>query len=44
MSKKEKGTIISNVSYVHKDDLDKSMEIMEETYNSNPKYINPTIN
>ena len=38
---KRKGDIISNVSYIDKDDLDKSLEIMEESYNSNPKYINP---
>ncbi len=36
-----KGDIISNVSYIDKDDLDKSLAIMEETFNSNPKYINP---
>lgn len=38
---KRKGDIIANVSYVKNDDLDRSLEIMEETYNSNPKYINP---
>ena len=38
---KRKGDIISNVSYINKDDLDISLEIMEEAYNSNPKYINP---
>ena len=38
---KRKGDIISNVSYIDKDNLDKSLEIMEETFNSNPKYINP---
>ena len=41
---KRKGNIISNVSYIHKDDLDKSLDIMEETYNNNPKYINPYYN
>ncbi len=38
---KRKGDIISNVSFLDKDDLDKAMTIMEDTYNSNPKYINP---
>ena len=38
---KRKGDIISNVSYLKKEDLDKTLGIMEETYNSNPKYINP---
>lgn len=38
---KRKGDIISNVSYLNKDNLDKAMTIMEDTYNSNPKYINP---
>lgn len=38
---KRKGDIIANVSYLSKDDLDSSLKIMEETYNKNPKYINP---
>ena len=38
---KRKGDIIANVSYVHKRDIDDAMSIMEETYNNNPKYINP---
>ena len=38
---KRKGDIISNVSYLDKNNLDKAMTIMEDTYNSNPKYINP---
>ena len=38
---KKKGDIIANVSYVSKDDLDESIDIMEETFNNNPKYINP---
>lgn len=38
---KRKGNIISNVSYIKKEDLDKTLKIMEETYNDNPKYINP---
>ncbi|MEE1128460.1 MAG: NrpR regulatory domain-containing protein [Methanobrevibacter sp.] len=38
---KRKGDIIANVSYINKDEIDKSLNIMEETYNNNPKYINP---
>ena len=38
---KRKGDIVSNVSYLKKDDLDSAMKVMEETYNDNPKYINP---
>ena len=38
---KRKGDIIANVSYIHKNDLDDSLDIMEKAYNSNPKYINP---
>ena len=38
---KRKGKIISNVSYLKRDDLDRALNIMEETYNSNPKFINP---
>ena len=38
---KRKGDIISNVSYVSRDNLDAALNIMEETYNNNPKYINP---
>ena len=38
---KRKGNIISNVSYVSKDDLDESVKIMEDAFNNNPKYINP---
>ena len=38
---KRKGDIISNVSYIDKDDLENALNIMEEVYNSNPKYINP---
>jgi repressor of nif and glnA expression len=34
---KKKGDIIANVSYVSKDDLDESIDIMEETFNNNPK-------
>ena len=36
-----KGDIVSNVSYLQRDKLDDALDIMEETYNSNPKYINP---
>ena len=36
---KRKGDIISNVSYIDKDYLDNALTIMEDTYNSNPKYI-----
>jgi hypothetical protein len=38
---KRKGNIISNVSYVDKDDVDNALKIMEDTFNDNPKYINP---
>lgn len=38
---KRKGDIISNISYIGQNDLDKSLKIMEDTYNNNPKYINP---
>ncbi len=38
---KRKGDIISNVSYIDKDYVDNALTIMEDTYNSNPKYINP---
>lgn len=38
---KRKGDIIANVSYIKRDSLDSALKIMEETYNSNPKYINP---
>jgi hypothetical protein len=38
---KQKGEIVANVSYVHKKDMDDALGIMEETFNNNPKYINP---
>ena len=38
---KQKGEILANISYVNKDDLSEAIGIMEETYNNNPKYINP---
>ena len=38
---KQKGDIMTNVSYVDKDDIDDALKIMETTYNDNPKYINP---
>ena len=41
---KRKGNIISNISYLKKEDLDSALEIMEKTYNDNPKYINPYYN
>ena len=37
----KKGNIISNVSYVKRSQLDDALGIMDETYNNNPKYINP---
>ena len=38
---KLKGDIIANISYVNRDDIDRALSIMEDTYNSNPKFINP---
>ncbi len=38
---KQKGNIIANISYIKKSNLDDALTIMEETYNRNPKYINP---
>ena len=38
---KQKGDIIANVSYLNRKDLDDALGIMEETFNDNPKYINP---
>ena len=38
---KQKGDIIANVSYVHRDNIDDALAVMEETYNNSPKYINP---
>jgi len=38
---KRKGNIIANVSYINRNQLDESMEIMEDVYNANPKFINP---
>ena len=37
---KQKGDIIANISYLHKNDLDTALDIMEQAYNNNPKYIN----
>lgn len=37
---KQKGDIIANISYLHKNDLDAALDIMEQAYNNNPKYIN----
>ncbi len=36
-----KGDIIVNVSYIKKENLDEALDIMKETYDANPKYINP---
>ncbi|MBQ6099564.1 MAG: DUF128 domain-containing protein [Methanobrevibacter sp.] len=38
---KRKGDIIANVSYINKDYLEDALGVMEDTFNSNPKYINP---
>ena len=38
---KQKGDIIANISYVDKNNIDRALSIMEDTYNSNPKFINP---
>lgn len=38
---KRKGDIIANVSYISKDELNDALDIMKETYDNNPKYINP---
>ncbi len=38
---KQKGDIMANVSYLNKENLDDALKIMEDTYNDNPKYINP---
>ena len=38
---KQKGNIVANVSYVNRKDLDDAIGIMEDTFNNNPKYINP---
>ncbi|WP_458454737.1 NrpR regulatory domain-containing protein [Methanobrevibacter sp.] len=38
---KRKGDIVANVSYLKRDDLDETLNIMESLYNDNPKYINP---
>lgn len=38
---KRKGNIISNVSYLNRDDVDHALQIMEKTYNDNPRFINP---
>lgn len=38
---KEKGEIISNVSYVDKEDVDKCLDIMTRLYNSNKDFLNP---
>ena len=35
------GDIISNVSYLHKNEVDEAIDIMKNAYTSNRKYINP---
>ncbi|MDD2643293.1 MAG: NrpR regulatory domain-containing protein [Methanobacteriaceae archaeon] len=37
----EKGKIISNISYIDKEDLDFALNIMKKTYKDSPDYINP---
>lgn len=37
----QKGNIISNISYIQKDELDNALEIMEELYSNNHEFINP---
>ena len=39
--KTKKGDIISNVSYIKKDQIDSALSIMKETYNNNLEYVNP---
>ena len=39
--KHRKGKIIANISYINEKQLDKALQIMSDTYNENPKYINP---
>ncbi len=36
-----KGDIIVNVSYIKKENLEEALDIMKESYESNPTYINP---
>lgn len=36
-----KGNIIGNISYIDKKNLDDALEIMNDTFKSNSKYINP---
>jgi repressor of nif and glnA expression len=36
-----KGKIISNISYINKENLDNAIEIMNKAYKKSPKYINP---
>ena len=38
---KRKGNIIANVSYIDIDDVDVALRTMEDTFNENPKFINP---
>ena len=39
--KTKKGDIISNISYIDKDDIEKVITTMEDNYNKTPEYINP---
>lgn len=36
----KKGNVIANISYINKKDLDESIEIMENSFKSNEKYLN----
>lgn len=35
------GNLIANISYLNKDDLDRTIEIMAETYKTHQNYVNP---
>lgn len=37
---KHQGNILSNISYLDRNQIDEALEIMEETYNMNPKFMN----
>ena len=39
--KSASGDIIANISYIKKEDMNDTIDIMKETYESNKKYINP---
>lgn len=38
---KEKGDIVANISYIKKEDLDATINIMKESYESDEKHVNP---